>query len=567
MNVELNYKKSLFRFDVEETRPISYIEEIAGKVFNLFKEKICLFFNDQQIMNTNLLLRDYFIHEDKITLKVEGLENLCQSTIHQIQNTSEKSQWDGVFNKKISYFNPKRSSKEKDRDRDSNNNQMKTKTTAIQSQDSQSNFQCSICKKRESVFYCRECNVFFCSSCQEGQTYHDDHKILRIEKGNVRQSTLMYKRDLINEIKKAEKDLQDSSAYDIDDALIANEANDVILTIKKIIAKRDDIAILIPSSTIKEYRLELLMTKIYSQFPNDDFFNESMESIFKMMNSHEKELRNIQEEIRRIKIKSEFRQMIFAVIHNVNKILDKTFNDVNSIYQNSMGKNSNIIVDIQNFLNKTSDRFPMEPMSSHTRFNSYNNYNHIALPGILDTKSQIQNNDLRSYNVDANNGINTIITSKNNILNSRDPKFNFSLRNRESYKSESTTSLMPNIKMNGVNTPTKVFPNVTFRNKMNSQVRNRDQHLQLKQQEIQTIQERHDGLVFNGGVSKSLILTEPNAGVNDRYSNNNTINNQSYFHGRQQSKKKTIIGLINSVKADPGRLIQKKKKKAKLDLI
>lgn len=604
MNVKLNYKKSLFCFDVDSAKPISYIEELAAKVFNLIKEKVVLFFNEQQIMNTHLLIKDYFLLENNICLKVSELENLCQSANPEMRSgfSNTNHHWEG-FNKKISYFNPKKETdsrdiikkeidNRRDRNRYNEKEQLKIKTTALLTQDSSNTntSQGSIWKSREAIFFCRECNLFLCSSYQEHQTLHDKHKIICIDKGNLRQSTLIYKRDLINDIKRAKKDLQDSSAFNIDDTLFVNEANDVLLSIKKIIAKRDDIAIQMPSSTIKDYRLELLMTKIYSQFPNDDFFNESMETIFKMMNTHEKELKNIQEEIKRIKVKSDFRQMIFLIIRNINKILDKTFNDINSIYQKSLGSNSHcdIMMEIQHFLNKNIEFSKEQRMVNHTRVNSYNNYNHISLPIIKDKQGQFHVNDSQCYNIDyGNNSIENRITisSKNNhnngdennntknnvnsILNSREPKFNLSLRNKEVLNTQSG-GFLHNLKMNSFKTPTKVFLNLTKFNKSEtSQLKGKKNQLQQQQEQEQEKHKNKPESDFSAysGFKKSLMFTEPNTATNnDNNSNDNPFNSQMNLFSKAHNV--ANAGLIKSVKADPIKFVKKKKKHAsKLDVI
>lgn len=333
MNIELKYHKSVFSFDVEKRKAISYIKDIASKVFNLEKESVVFNYDENQITNTEILIKDFFLNETKATLKVEGTVSLFR-----LSNSETKSS------------------------RRSNNKTNKKNTTYSKqislglTSDTQNttSIQCFKCTKKEVKYYCRQCDIFMCSGCKSKILLHEKHKLLLIQNGNFHQTTLVYKKQLIDEIKQMEKEFNDSK-IELPDSLFLSEVQDFELTVKNIISKKNDICLKILPINIKSDYFEVFVSRIFAISSIEKETNENIEGIYKQIQTNEKEIETIKDDIVNSKLKKDFKQTVYTIIKQMNITLENTLKDLTSIYQTAIINKYTLIENVEQFIKKCNN--------------------------------------------------------------------------------------------------------------------------------------------------------------------------------------------------------------------
>ena len=323
MNIKLVYRESNFNLDVMEDTPCQYLYRVAQKVFRKKQSDIILFYGKIKIENDSRLLFDVMgkedpediLEEEIITVKLikdiyndygneskYRLKSLKRKDARTNSNTSEKLP---MLIK--SAFSP------------DSKNKNKSKKLPIK---------CQICSHKNSIFYCRECNVFVCFECNIRYTEHHRHKRINLEDGDTKLGVQTYKEKILGELK-----LIDSGYKKFSKWVISNIDRDNFLQatfrllekIKRNSQRLSDINTLynIDQEMINSLKVDIEQTRI-------PFGQEELIDIFSSLNSKDKEIENYIKCVDLQIIKTEYNKVLVNCISNAQKHFKKIIEDVES---------------------------------------------------------------------------------------------------------------------------------------------------------------------------------------------------------------------------------------------
>ena len=322
MNIKLVYRESHFNLDVMEDTPCQYLYRVAQKVFRKKANEIVLFYGNNRIENDSRLLFDVMGKEDKedildeeiviVKLKIELMNEYGRESKYKLKSLKRKSiRNNSNSSGKLpaimkSAFSP-------------DTKKFKNKKLPIK---------CQICSHKNSIFYCRECNIFVCFECNIRYTEHHRHKRINLEDGDTKLGVQTYKEKILGELK-----LIDSGYKKFSKWIISNIDRDNFLQatfkllekIKKNSQRLSDINTLynLDQDMINNLKVDIEQTKI-------PFAQEELIDIFSSLNSKDKEIENYIKCVDLQIIKTEYNKVLVNCISNAQKHLKKIIDDVES---------------------------------------------------------------------------------------------------------------------------------------------------------------------------------------------------------------------------------------------
>ena len=320
MNIKLVYRESNFNLDVMEDTPCQYLYRVAQKVFRKKQTDILLYYGKIKIENDSRLLFDVMGKEDKedildeeiiiVKLKKDEFDDYCSESKYKLKAL-----------KRI--------------DKRNNSNNYGKLPPIIKdafSPDKRKNkklpIKCQICSHKNSIFYCRECNIFVCFECNIRYTEHHRHKRINLEDGDTKLGVQTYKEKILGELK-----LIDSGYKKFSKWVISNIDRDNFLQatfkllekIKRNSQRLSDINTLynLDQDMINTIKSDIEQTKI-------PFATEELIDIFSNLNSKDKEIENYIKYVDLQIIKTEYNKVLVNCITNAQKYLKKIIDDVES---------------------------------------------------------------------------------------------------------------------------------------------------------------------------------------------------------------------------------------------
>ena len=317
MNIKLIYRESNFNLDVMEDTPCQYIYRVDQKVFRKKQTDIVLFYGNIRIENDSRLLFDVMGKEDK--------EDILDEEIVEVKLKIDEYGRDSKFRLK--------SLRRKSQRNNSNNSGklphiIKSAFSPEQKKPKKLPIKCQICSHKNSIFYCRECNIFVCFECNIRYTEHHRHKRINLEDGDTKLGVQTYKEKILGELK-----LIDSGYKKFSKWVISNIDRDNFLQatfrllekIKKNSQRLSDINTLynLDQDMINNLKVDIEQTKI-------PFAQEELIDIFSSLNSKDKEIENYIKCVDLQIIKTEYNKVLVNCISNAQKHFKKIIDDVES---------------------------------------------------------------------------------------------------------------------------------------------------------------------------------------------------------------------------------------------
>ena len=320
MNIKLVYRESNFNLDVMEDTPCQYLYRVAQKVFRKKQTDILLYYGKIKIENDSRLLFDVMGKEDKedildeeiiiVKLKKDEFDDYCSESKYKLKAL-------------------KRIDK---RNNSNNSGKLPPIIKDAFSPDKRKNkklpIKCQICSHKNSIFYCRECNIFVCFECNIRYTEHHRHKRINLEDGDTKLGVQTYKEKILGELK-----LIDSGYKKFSKWVISNIDRDNFLQatfrllekIKRNSQRLSDINTLynLDQDMINTIKSDIEQTKI-------PFATEELIDIFSNLNSKDKEIENYIKYVDLQIIKTEYNKVLVNCITNAQKHLKKIIDDVES---------------------------------------------------------------------------------------------------------------------------------------------------------------------------------------------------------------------------------------------
>ena len=322
MNVKLVFRDSNFKIDIMEDTPCQYLYSVAQKVFRKKSSDIILFYGKTEIENDSRLLFDVMGKDDKDDILDEEII-LVRLKKDLANEYGSKFKVKGV-NFKGNDNNLNNSDKQlphilKNNTSQDNPGKLKKKKIPIK---------CQICSHKNSIFYCRQCNMFICFECNIRYTEHHKHKRINLEDGDTKLGMQTYKEKILGELRLIDLGYQKFSKWilsNIDRDNFIQTTFKLLERIKKSSQRLSDIKTLynLEQDMIKSLKDEIEQTKA-------PIIQEELVDVFSTLNAKDKEIENYIKCVDLQIIKTEYNKVLVNCITDAQKCLNKIIDDVES---------------------------------------------------------------------------------------------------------------------------------------------------------------------------------------------------------------------------------------------
>ena len=316
MNIKLVYKESNFQIDVMEDTPCQYLYSVAQKVFRKKSSDIVLFYGKTELENDSRLLFDVMGKDDKEDIQDEEII-IVRLKKDLMNDYGSKYKMKGV---KMNDNNLNNSDKQLPRILKSaatvDNKFLKKKLP----------IKCQICSHKNSIFYCRNCNMFICFECNIRYVEHHKHKRINLEDGDTKLGMETYKEKILNELRLIDLGYQKYSKWilsNVDRDNYLQTTFKLLEKIKKSSQRLSDIKTLynLDQDQIKTLRKEIEKTKV-------PLIQEELVEIFSALNTKDKEIENYIKYVDLQIIKTEYNKVLVNCISDAQKCLNRIIEDV-----------------------------------------------------------------------------------------------------------------------------------------------------------------------------------------------------------------------------------------------
>ena len=320
MNIKLVFKDSNFKIDVMEDTPCQYLYGVAQKIFRKKSSDIVLFYGKTEIENDSRLLFDVMGKDDKEDVLDEEIiivrlkKDLMNEYSMKYKMKPLKTKGNDNLNnsdKQLPHILKTSGSLD--------TNRIKRKKLPIK---------CQICSHKNSIFYCRQCNMFICFECNIRYVEHHKHKRINLEDGDTKLGVETYKEKILGELKLIDLGYQKFSKWilsNVDRDNMLQTTFKLLEKIKKSSQKLSDIKTLynLDQDQVKNLKSEIEKTKV-------PLIQEELVEIFSNLNAKDKEIENYIKCVDLQIIKTEYNKVLLNCISDVQKSLNKIIDDVES---------------------------------------------------------------------------------------------------------------------------------------------------------------------------------------------------------------------------------------------
>lgn len=373
MSVNLIFQQTGYRFQISQFTPLTFIYDVACKVFQI-SHNIHIYFKDQLVPNEQIYSSNFF-KKFPVTLNIVEIKKQPQ------QNQSSKSK--NVDGKDITQSSSSLPESNKPKKR---------------------NFiKCQICLKKNSIFYCRNCNQFVCFECNIRYPEHFNHQKINLESGDIFLCFEEYKNTvlgLLNELNSAYK----FSSGNIYTEQKREEIFDELMDGMEDLDKKSQTLTIMGSSYKCNNELLNNYNKEIKEIAAPKLNDEIVDS-FTLVNDKELEINHYVGFINLQIIKSEFNIKMDIFIKKAKKIIEELKVEINNKLNDSMNL-------------KTKD---------YDTIISYNNQKYKEQNSSSDSDSNSSTLSNKSSETSSSNDINNACTNNNEVklnTNSENNKVN-----------------------------------------------------------------------------------------------------------------------------------------------
>jgi len=342
MNVNLIYQQTGYSFQISQFTPLSFIYEVANKVFHIEQNCIKLFYKEQYIPNDQTYASNYF---KKFPVIINILEIKKKNNSNDINNNEKVK----IIEEK--QFNDTFSEKAKPRKK---------------------NFvKCQICTRKNSIFYCRNCNQFICFECNIRYPEHFSHKKISLESGDLLLCFEDYRNSVLEQLNELNNAYRFSSENIYSDQKRGEIFEYLINTLKDLDKKTQSLTIMGTSYKCNNDVLNNF-NKELREIEAPKYKEETINS-FGLVNEKELEIQNYVSYVNLQILKSRFNVKMTIFFNEAKKILNELMTEINSKLHDSLylkEKNYNDLVSY----NKEKYKEKKESSSSSSSPNSHDSH-------------------------------------------------------------------------------------------------------------------------------------------------------------------------------------------------
>ena len=376
MDVSLIHQQTGYNFQISEFSLLSFIYEVASKVFQIKINSLELYYQEKLIPNSEINALQYF----------KNFPVLIQ--VKDLTKAGSSSKADQKYQKKKHFV------------------------------------KCQICRLKKSIFYCRQCNQFICFECNVRYPEHYEHQKINLESGDLLlcfeeyRSIIIKRLDILCNAYKLSKE-------NIIDILERRDIFEKLIdTLKELDKKTGQLTAMETSFKCTDQLFKMYNTNLREIEPPK--FIEDTEGCFSIINEREHEMRDFIPFINLQIIKSQFNEKMFVFIKKIQELFNDLMNCINYRLNESTKLNDMTYDDIVNYNNqrinedKESDsesdfskKLKLPDPEINTNNNKLNDY---------DKKSNLNNTSINNENEDKNSNSqnNQSNLSNSNIKKNKD---------------------------------------------------------------------------------------------------------------------------------------------------
>ena len=401
MNVTLIYQKSKFNVDVLEDTPCQYLFNVVNQIFRIPLSQIKLTFDDKEIKNNSRLVFSVMGKTDKDNIK--GNETiLVERKYSFLKQKSLMNFRHSLSNSKLNMFSYLEESS-------------KTKLPIIKNTNNKKKgacvMTCQICNHKNSIFYCRVCNLFVCFECNVRFNEHKNHERINLEDGDSFLGSEVYREEIKNEINVIEIGYQQTLEWMIDNQDREDFLQSLFKSLEQIRNHSLNLADLktlysFDQEIINDFKVEV------DKIPKPAHREEILE-IFGNLNLKENELRNYTKFLNLQIIKTEYNKVLLKCLDKVKKNIDQLGIEV-----------KNKLAECEEIKYKNIEDIKLYIKESKLEKNQMDIKNYLA----KNYNNNINNNNINNNNIYLNQAKNSLTSNKkiNNIKSpNKDGKNNY----------------------------------------------------------------------------------------------------------------------------------------------
>ena len=393
MSVNLIYQQTGYRFQISQFTPLTFIYDVACKVFQI-THNIHIYYKEQLVPNEQIYSSNFF-KKFPVTLNIVEIKKSSQ------QNQNPKSKYND----------------------DKNGRDVTHSSSSLpeSNRPKKRNFiKCQICLKKNSIFYCRNCNQFVCFECNIRYPEHFNHQKVNLESGDIFLCFEEYKNTvlgLLNELNTAYK-FSSGNIYteqkreeifdDLMDGMEDLDKKTQTLTIMGTSYKCNNELLNNYNKEIKEIAAPKL--------------NEEIVDSFTLVNDKELEINHYVGFINLQIIKSEFNLKMDIFIRKAKKIIEELKSEINHKLNDSMNLKTK---DYETIISYNNKKYKEQNSSSDSDSNSSSSTSKKS----SETSSSDESNNINYAN---NNNTNNNANNNEIKLNSENNKVNNRMSKRRS---------------------------------------------------------------------------------------------------------------------------------------
>ena len=401
MNITLVYKDSEYNFDMLKTTPLSYLYKISEEKFKLQQKYIELYFEDRCIPNKNKATNDFFGSIKKCQIKIIYKNNSPNSTLNK-ENNNKKNE------KKISDILKVKNTFLPILPKLSLNKKKKSKKYFIT---------CQLCKQKDAIFYCRNCNEFLCLECNIKYPVHYEHQIINLENGNLKTNVDIYRKLIIDELNIVKTAFIFSSEWIIDDQIRFDYFQNLVELIREIDEKSSELTSSKTSYNVELNLLNDLRKELFNiEAPN---FKDETIDIFSEINEKEKTLNNFAVFVNLQVLKSQFNKKMIELFEIIQHNLQDILTDVNNKLKEVNQINDYGFKELKEYNDSLSEA---STKADDNINNNTHNYHNLSFPNINTKKNNNNNNNINNSNILIDSNISAFAERMAPLLSERDKK-------------------------------------------------------------------------------------------------------------------------------------------------
>ena len=410
MNVSLIFQQTGYNFQISQFTPLSFIYEVAHKVFQIPANKIKLFYKEQYVPNEQTYASNYF-KKFPVIINILEIKNVDQSNNNEKEKTEEK-----IFIETLSE---------------------KTK------QKKKNYIKCQICSRKNSIFYCRNCNQFICFECNLRYPEHFSHKKISLESGDLLLCFEDYRNSVLEQLNELNNAYRFSSENIYSDQKRAELFDNLMNTLKDLDKKTQSLTIMGTSYKCNNQLLNNFNKELREIEPPK--YKEETINCFGLVNEKELEIKNYISFINLQILKSKFNKKMTIFFNETKKIFNELMVEINNKLHDSLylkEKDYNDLVSYNKEKYKKNDSSSSRTNSNSSSSKSLNKSYSLETST---TKNNEDNNKQSDDKHSSNSNINKI--DLNAIIN-RHSKKKDSIQYMESRNKNTSFNNIINLKNN-----------------------------------------------------------------------------------------------------------------------